>query len=278
MQSVPANFPMMEKFTETMRCAQPLIGMVHVQALPGTAAYGGSVQAIIDAALRDAATLKRAGMDAILLENMHDLPYLRREVGHEVSALMTLVAYLCKKAFNLPTGMQILAGANQAALGASLAAGLDFIRAEGFVFGHLADEGWMDADAGPLLRYRKQIGAENILILTDIKKKHSAHAATADISLAETAHAAEFFHSDGLIVTGSATGKTASTSDLNDLQGHTTLPVLVGSGIDATNITDYSRLCNGFIVGSSIKVNGDWRREVDFERSARLVSALKETN
>ena len=25
-------------------------------------------------------------------------------------------------------------------------------RAEGFVFGHVADEGWIDASAGPLLR------------------------------------------------------------------------------------------------------------------------------
>jgi membrane complex biogenesis BtpA family protein len=275
MQLVPANFPPMEKFAKTMRCRQPLIGMVHVHSLPGTAGYGGSVQAIVDAALQDAATLKRAGIDAILLENMHDLPYLRREVGHEISTVMALVAYLCKKAFGLPTGMQILAGANQAALGASLAAGLDFIRAEGFVFGHLADEGWMDADAGPLLRYRKLIGAEDILILTDIKKKHSAHAATSDISLAETAHAAEFFKSDGLIITGSATGKTASTDDLQSLQGQTSLPVLVGSGIDAQNIRTYMGLCNGFIVGSSIKIDGDWRKAVDLEKATRLVSALK---
>ena len=32
------------------------------------------------------------------------------------------------------------------------AAELQFIRAEGFVFGHVADEGWVEACAGPLLR------------------------------------------------------------------------------------------------------------------------------
>ena len=46
---------------------------------------------------------------------------------------------------------------------------MDFIRAEGFIFGHVADEGWMDAQAGELLRYRKNIGAEQIKIFTDIK-------------------------------------------------------------------------------------------------------------
>lgn len=50
--------------------------------------------------------------------------------------------------------------------------GLDFIRAEGFVFSHVADEGIINACAGNLLRYRKQVGAENIQIFADIKKKH----------------------------------------------------------------------------------------------------------
>jgi uncharacterized protein len=264
-----------EQFEATLKCAQPLIGMVHVQALPGTPAYGGSLQAVIDATLRDAVTLKQAGMDALLLENMHDVPYLNRVVGHEVSTAMAVIAYLVKRAFQLPCGIQILAGANQAAMAAALSAGLDFIRAEGFAFGHVADEGWMDADAGPLLRYRKTIGAENILIFSDIKKKHAAHAVTADVSLLETAHAAEFFRSDGLIVTGTATGKAAQLEDLQDLKGHVGLPVLVGSGITAENIRSFAPFCNGFVVGSSIKKEGNWQAEVDYERAAKLVEALK---
>lgn len=49
---------------------------------------------------------------------------------------------------------------------------MDFIRAEGYVFSHIADEGFMDANAGLVLRYRKSIQAENVLVFTDIKKKH----------------------------------------------------------------------------------------------------------
>lgn len=67
---------------------------------------------------------------------------------------------------------QVLAGGNKEALSVALAAGLQFIRAEGFVFSHVADEGFTDATAGPLLRYRANIRADNILIFTDIKKKH----------------------------------------------------------------------------------------------------------
>lgn len=65
-----------------------------------------------------------------------------------------------------------LLGANKEALAVAKAAGADFIRAEGFVYSHIADEGWMDSCAGELLRYRKAIGAEEVLVLTDVMKKH----------------------------------------------------------------------------------------------------------
>ena len=63
-------------------------------------------------------------------------------------------------------------GANREALAVAKASGADFIRAEGYVFSHVADEGWMDSCAGELLRYRKTIGAEEVMVWTDVKKKH----------------------------------------------------------------------------------------------------------
>ena len=67
----------------------------------------------------------------------------------------------------------------------------------------------IESTAGALLRYRRAIGAANVRVFADIKKKHSAHAITADVPLAETAKAAEFFLADGVIVTGTATGEPA---------------------------------------------------------------------
>jgi uncharacterized protein len=43
---------------------------------------------------------------------------------------------------------------------------------------------------------------------------HSSHSITADTSIEETAKAAEFFLSDGLIVTGTATGKPVNQDEL----------------------------------------------------------------
>ena len=69
----------------------------------------------------------------------------------------------------------------------------DFIRLESFVFGHIGDEGFTQSNAAETLRYRRQIGADNVKILTDIKKKHSSHAITADVNIVDTAIAADFF-------------------------------------------------------------------------------------
>ena len=68
--------------------------------------------------------------------------------------------------------MWALQGANKEAVAVAQAVEADFVRVEGFVFSHVGDEGWMDSCAGDLLRYRKAIGADDILIFTDIKKKH----------------------------------------------------------------------------------------------------------
>ena len=51
---------------------------------------------------------------------------------------------------------------------------------------------------------------EHIAIIADIKKKHSAHSITSDVDIPDTAKAAEFFRSDGIILTGTSSGKEAN--------------------------------------------------------------------
>ena len=132
----------------------------------------------------------------------------------------------------------------------------------------------MDSCAGDLLRHRKAIGAEAVAIFTDIKKKHSAHAVTADVDIVQTAHAAEFFLADGLILTGAATGEAARIDELRAVYAATKLPVLVGSGITAANVKDYLPLADAFIVGSHFKRDGYWENPLDPDRIRRLLAAV----
>ena len=61
------------------------------------------------------------------------------------------------------------------------------------------------------------------------------------MDLAETAHAAEFFLADGVIVTGTATGEPADPADVRAVAGAVGIPVLVGSGVTAGNLGLYRR-------------------------------------
>ncbi|XP_064375687.1 uncharacterized protein F13E9.13, mitochondrial-like isoform X2 [Dromaius novaehollandiae] len=193
-----------------------VVGVVHAAALPGTPRSSLPLAQIVDQACQEAETYRDAGVDGLIIENMHDLPYTVCP-GPEITAAMTVISAAVKRTCpRLPLGVQILCAANQQAIAVALATGLDFIRAEGFVFSHVADEGIINACAGNLLRYRKQIGAENIQIFADIKKKHSAHALTADVSVAETARAAELFLADGVVLTGTATALPADPQELKD--------------------------------------------------------------
>jgi hypothetical protein len=253
-----------------------LIGMVHVPALPGTLRNRLSAPAIVDQAVAEAHILADSGYDAAIIENMHDVPYLRRDVGPEVVATMTAIACAVRASTSLPLGIQILAGANRAAIAVAQASGATFIRAEGFVFASVADEGILDeADAGPLFRYRRQIAAEGVKVLCDIRKKHSAHSLTADVTLEDWARAATFFGADGLVVTGRQTGDPVRIQDAQGVRNVSTLPVLIGSGVTPENLASLAPFTDAFIVGTWIKHGGRWDEPVAADRAKALVGSLR---
>ncbi len=262
------------KFSKIFENKKPIIGMIHISALAGTPKNYLNPAQIIEKALKEALVYQDCGLDVVMIENMHDVPYLKSKVGHEISSIMAIIGYEIKQKTNLYCGIQILAGANKEAMAAAYSAGMDFIRAEGFVFGHVADEGYIDASSGELLRYRKQIGAENIQVFTDIKKKHSSHAITTDVNVVETAKAAEFFLSDGIILTGKSTAEEADITELQELKKYLKIPILIGSGITAANISKFYELADGFIIGSYFKKDGQWQNPPDPERIKKLMDVV----
>ena len=249
-----------------------LIGAVHVAALPGTPHASLEVARIVEMAVTDARAYADAGFDAVIVENMHDRPYLRATAGPEIVAAMTMVAAAVRASIAVPVGVQILAAADRQAIAVAHAAGASFVRVECFAFAHVGDEGIHQANAGDLLRYRKAIGADGIRVLADVKKKHAAHAHTADLDIAEAARAAEFFLVDGVIVTGIASGQPALPDEVASVKHAVGVPVLVGSGITAENLGRYLA-ADAFIAGTSLKRDGDWTQPVDAARARRLAAS-----
>lgn len=253
-----------------------LVGMIHTGPTPGCPGQCPPVAALAEEAARQARLYQSHGFEAVLVENMFDVPYHRREVPPETTAAMAVIVGAVRTAAPaLPCGVQILAGANLAALAVAHACGAHFIRCEAFVFGHLADEGYLEADAARLLRERSRLGADGITIWADIQKKHSSHAMTADLSASDWTMAAEDNLADAVIVTGRHTGQEADLPWLEQVRASTDLPVVIGSGLSAENIARYLPHADAFIVGSSLKHDGNWRNPPDPTRLARLRDAVQ---
>ena len=253
-----------------------LIGMLHLGALPGSPAHRASMDESIAGALAEARVYRDAGFHALLIENMHDRPYLAGAAGPETVAAMTAIGRAVRTDVDLPLGVQVLAAANREALAVALACGASFVRVEAFAYAHVADEGLLQASAGPLLRYRREIGAGHVRIFADIKKKHASHAITADLDLVETARGAEFCMADGVIVTGASTGRAADPAEVAAVAKSVAIPVLVGSGATPDNLSCFPT-ADGFIVGSAVKREGHWANALDpgrVEAMARAFAAV----
>ena len=243
-----------------------LIAMIGLLPLPGSPGYGGSDQAVIDRALKDAEIYSHAGVDAILIENSGDLPYIKPPLAHAGYLLVERIAKLIRMRFRKHVGLQLLEAANEQAMLIAAACGLDFIRVEGYVFAHVGGAGIIEGCAGHLLRLRHHLNAPSVRVFADVKKKHCAHAITGDLDLAEHVRQAEFFKADGIIVTGPRTGAEPEPTDIQAATGVSRLPALIGSGMTHDNLSTYFPLADGFIVGSTFRKNGQFLEELEPDR------------
>jgi membrane complex biogenesis BtpA family protein len=233
-----------------------LAAMIAVQPLPGSPGYRGDDAAIVGEALSDLAHYNEAGVDAIVLENSHDLPYIKPPLPPRAISLMQRIAREVRSRFSGPIGIQMLEAANEAALDIAQAARLDFLRVEGYVFAHVGGAGLIEGCAGKLLRQRRELGCERIKIFGDVKKKHCSHALTGDLDILDEIKQAEFFLVDGVIVTGARTTEPPSPAQLRQVKRKARVPVLIGSGMTPQNTGTYFELADGFIVGSTFREDG----------------------
>ncbi len=151
-----------------------LIGVIHLPPLPGYPASPG-IAKVIEKALRDLEALEAGPVDGVLVENEEDRPH-RVEAARETVAAMTLVAReLVSAARKSVIGVEILLNDPEASIAAAAMAGAAFIRTDYFVDPMERPEhgGPMRIDPEGLLRYRRSLGADSILILADVQVKYA---------------------------------------------------------------------------------------------------------
>jgi membrane complex biogenesis BtpA family protein len=261
--------------TELTGAVKPIVGMAHLPALPGTPLYDGAggMAAVRERVRRDLDALQRGGIDAVMFCNENDRPY-RLDADPATVAGMTDVVASLRGELSVPFGVDVLWDPT-ATLAVAAATGAAFCR-EIFSGAFAGDFGLWVRSAGDAFRYRRQLGADDVRLMFNINAEFAAPLAPRPIG--EVARSVAFSSSpDAILISGPITGQAASTSALAEVAAavrSSGVPVLVNTGLKATNAAELLAHADGAIVGSSLKVDGVTWNPVDVRRVRDLMDVV----
>lgn len=250
-----------------------IIGAIHFPPLPGHSEFPGFDVAIKNA-LNDLRAFEDGGVDGVIFENNYDIPH-REFVLSETADAMMKIGKEIKSGTTLPLGISVLWNDYKTALSIAKVLGLKFIRIPVFVDKVKTDYGIMEGRAEDIINFRKSIKAEAVAIFTDIHVKHSE--IISKYNIVESAKLAIEKGSDGLIVTGKWTGDVPEIKKLREIRKSVggEFPILCGSGVDATNVTDLFKEASGAIVSTSLKEGLNDEKEINIKPYEARIDKIK---
>ena len=260
-----------------------IIGMVHLQPLPGSPLFGNDIDAVELFALEDAKALVAGGCDAIIVENFGDTPFHGEKVGAITVAAMTRIIrkIVADIATEIPVGVNVLRNDGGAAISIASATGAKFVRINIHTGGMLTDQGMIEGKAAETLRLREQLGhgpnsESPIAIFADVGVKHAIPLDNEWMLEREAQDCWNRGLADGLIVSGNGTGEVTSAEDISRVRLATPHAIiLVGSGANHENIATLLTHADGAIVGTTLKLNKDVSKRVDLKAVNNLLTIAK---
>jgi len=261
---------MMNNFERVFGDAKPVIGMVHLGALPGSPLFDrqSGIEGLLDAARNDLAALQAAGFDAVMFGNENDRPY---ELAVDVASTATMACVIgrLRSEITVPFGMNVLWDP-LSSIALAAATGADFVR-EIFTGTYASDMGAWTPDAGKAMRYRDRLNRRDLAMLFNVSAEFAY--SLDQRPLPDRARSAVFSSiPDAVLVSGQITGEAASISDLEAVKAVLPdTPVLANTGVKHETVADVLRVADGCIVGSSLKIDGNTWNAVDPERAAEFM-------
>lgn len=253
-----------------------LVGMVHLQALPGSPRFDGSLQTVVGTAVSDALALTTAGFPALMVENFGDVPFFPDRVPPVTVAAITTALNAISAAADIPVGVNVLRNDGMAGLGVAAATGAAFVRVNVLTGVMYTDQGPIVGRAAELLRERATI-APDVEIWADVMVKHATPPPGLDARQA-AADTVERGLADAVIVSGSGTGAEPDIHEAMTVRA--AMPretrLVIGSGASAENLSGLMEVADAVVVGSALKVGGDPNDRVDPARAEAFVKAASD--
>ena len=294
----------MEHFAE-FRCGDDSLvspsldlGLEIVSQLEEKAGRFSFIRFLQERLLREAELYFKFGADTLLLENIAAPYFVRDYQPLAVFAVMSRLARRLRECY--PDGqfaIQILAFGENLAMDIAVRYGFSFIRGESLLFSGWRPEGCTpnQGNLARLYMLRNQLvdtlpdlsASQKIIpeVYADIQKKHTVfpeELGRLDLWLENLL----FLKLEGVVLTGSATGKPVKSEDLQktsaavvevvrkikELSEQEWYPeIVVGSGVTPENLQECKKFATAAIVGSSLKENGYWECPLDHLRLQKFM-------
>ena len=249
---------------------KPIIGMVHLAALPGSVHFSDPLEQTIARAVSEYRILTDCGFDGVILQNTGDVPAL--EYGDEATvACMTKAGLAMRAKSRLLLGVNVLMNGSKAALAVAKAIDADFVRVKinsGVV---ATSTGMVQADPHEVLAFRRRIQADDIDLIGDLYDRTAAPIWEFPLDvLADLA----IRHADirALVVSGFDHQELISRLKILRQKLPKAL-LIVGGGANIENLPELMPISDGIIVGSSIKSGGGFLDPVDPEKASQFIGA-----
>jgi membrane complex biogenesis BtpA family protein len=258
---------------ECFQTHKPVIAMAHIPALPGTPRYEPTkgIQYLVERVRPDVEYLTREGVDAIMFCNEDDRPYVLKAGIEQISAMTRVITELAPK--TIPFGVDFLWDP-LAAIAIAHATGGSFIR-EVLTGVYESDMGFWSPNAGEVLRFRNQIGAQKVRVFFNIVPEFASHVGLRNVAQRAKSMVVSSLP-DVILVSGPMAGAEpdiATLAEIKEAVGE--VPVFVNTGAKEENIGAFLSIADGVIVGSSLKVDGYTWNPVDPERVSQFMAAVK---
>ena len=266
----------MRNFKAVFGAGKPVIGMVHLGALPGSPLYDADsgLAGLVAGARADLRALQAAGFDAVMFGNENDRPY-EFKVDVASTATMAFVIGQLLGDITVPFGLNVLWDP-MSTVALAAATGARFVR-EIFTGTYASDMGPWTPDAGAALRYRNRLGRPDLCMLYNVSAEFADSLDRR--SLPDRARSAVFSSiPDAVLVSGAITGEAAAMGDLEAVKRVLPdTPVLANTGVKHATVAEVLRVADGCVVGSALKYDGHTWNAIDPDRARDFMAIVRET-
>lgn len=254
---------------------KPIIGMCHMQAMPGDPKFDGTkgLEWVLEQARAELLALQEGGIDAVMFSNEFSLPYLTKVESVTVASMAAVIGEL-KREIKVPYGVNVLWDPS-ASIDLAMATGAQFVR-EIFTGVYASDFGLWNTNVGETIRHQHKIGAEKVRLLFNIVPESAAY--LADRQIAEIARSTVFNNQpDALCVSGITAGAETSVQTLKLVkEAVPETPVFANTGVNIENVNQQLEIADGAVVGTTFKYEGNTWNAIDPKRVNALMQKVRE--